>query len=119
MLRHRRATKLRTDLIYKNEPNGDINKKGTQALWDLLIDEAEALAKDAPQNGIHVMEVGMHRPKECLRAANHGLNAHCIEPSPISNSRILLGFDKRLPMLTRAGSGLKVSRWVGRYRTVA
>ena len=38
---------------------------------------------------------------------------------PILNSRILLGFDKRLPMLTRAGSGLKVSRWVGRYRTVA
>jgi hypothetical protein len=41
-----------------------------------------------------VMEVGMHRPKECLRAANHGLNVHCMEPSPISSNRILLSFDK-------------------------
>ncbi len=86
---------IRTDILDKMDPNGEIDKKGNQALWDMLIDEAEALAKyNGSKENIHVTEIGMHKPKECLRAANHELNAHCIEPSPISNSRILLGFDR-------------------------
>jgi hypothetical protein len=93
MLRNTRVTKLRTELIFKTDLKGDIHKKGTQALWDLLVDEAEALGKETSKE-MHVMEVGMHRPKECLRAANHGLNVHCMEPSPISSNRILLSFDK-------------------------
>ena len=89
-LRHRN-NRIKTDLMDKKYNEEEIHKKGSHALWDLLIDEAEALQKET-EKPIHVMDVGMWKPQDCLRAANHGLDAHCIEPSPLSNKRIMEGF---------------------------
>jgi FkbM family methyltransferase len=55
-----------------------------ELIWtDLLL---EAVSSNKPA-GI-VMEVGMHRAFQCIQAAEAGLQAHCVEPSPNSFQRV-------------------------------
>ena len=58
----------------------------SEKVWNALLAEGEALNKDTP---IHIMEVGMHTATQCLQAAEHNLQAHCVEPSPGSYDRII------------------------------
>jgi hypothetical protein len=88
------VTKLRTDLIYKNVPGGVISKRGIDALWDLLVEEGNAVGRES-SNEIHALEVGMFSPANCIKAANHGLNVHCMEPSPLSNLRQMIKFERK------------------------
>jgi FkbM family methyltransferase len=64
---------------------------GPEAIWNDLIDEAAASSRkfqSSNQNPGIVMEVGMHRAFQCVRAASAGLQAHCVEPSPTSFQRV-------------------------------
>lgn len=47
-------------------------------VWEGLLGSSTATSNMA------VVEVGMHRAKQCLQAAKRGFEAHCIEPSPTS-----------------------------------
>ena len=115
----KRQTLIKTDLIYKVDYGGAIRKKGTQALWDELVSEGQALVKENPSKvDIHVTEVGMYKPRECIKAANHGLNAHCIEPSSIANQVIMHGFSnvsgehKKLIRFYKAAAGEETGKYV-------
>ena len=57
-------------------------------LWFNLAREGSALLREDPDAMIHVMTVGMDLPTHCVGAAMRGLQAHCIEPSPISERKI-------------------------------
>ena len=54
---------------------------GADNVWDHLVSEGAAMIKQNKDPGV-VLEVGMHRAKQCLQAAEAGLTAHCVEPSP-------------------------------------
>jgi FkbM family methyltransferase len=77
------VTSLRSTLFQRNIYIEDA--------WLDLIQEGSALLKagssSSPPVGI-VMEVGMHRAVQCLQAASAGLEAHCVEPSPASFTRV-------------------------------
>ncbi len=67
---------------------GKIFRNGMEGVWESFLEEAVAWKKETGE-ATHVMEVGVHRPKECLYAAKLGLESHCIEPSPRSHDRIM------------------------------
>ena len=58
--------------------------------YNHLIQEASVIllaakkATTTQELQLHAMEVGVHRPVQCLKAAKLGLIAHCVEPSPTS-----------------------------------
>lgn len=81
---------IETDIVF-----GHFNfKYGNDDIWDVMLEEAEALKKERG-DPIHVMEVGMHRPKQCIEAAQKGLWAYCVEPSPNSVGRIISGIERQ------------------------
>ncbi|KAG7352227.1 FkbM family methyltransferase [Nitzschia inconspicua] len=55
-------------------------------VWEGLLLLQSSLKKETPP--MAVVEVGMHRAKQCLQAAKMGFEAHCIEPSPKSFQHI-------------------------------
>lgn len=57
-------------------------------LFRHLMIESEEIMKQNPSKKLHMMEVGMHSPNQCLNAAKKNLQAHCVEPSPVSSERI-------------------------------
>ena len=68
-----------------------LSKKDAASIWRALVRHGESLLKKDLRHGdaknsqpIRVMEVGMHRANQCVYAATHGLEAHCVEPSPTS-----------------------------------
>lgn len=62
----------------------------------------ELLESPGPLNSKKiVIEVGVHKSLECIRAAEMGYWAHCFEPSPISYQRLLDGI-KSQPADTRS-----------------
>jgi hypothetical protein len=115
----KRKTLIKTDLIYKVDYGGELRKKGAQALWNELIEEGQALIKENPSKvDIHVSEVGMYKPRECIKAANHGLHAYCVEPSSIANQAIMHGFSKvsaehkQRIKFYKAAAGAETGKWV-------
>lgn len=64
-------------------------------VWKHLIEEAANLKfkEGIDDPGIFV-EVGMHKARQCLMAAEAGLVAHCVEPSTVNFSRVKNGVDK-------------------------
>jgi FkbM family methyltransferase len=60
-----------------------------ELVWDQLVEEGSYQMRKK-QVGV-VMEVGMHKAKQCLQAATAGLQSHCIEPSPTSFQRVKMG----------------------------
>jgi len=60
-----------------------------EAVWESLLTEGAAAnihngKSDAPV----VVEVGVHKARQCLQAAELGWTTHCVEPSPKSFSRV-------------------------------
>lgn len=84
--------RILTDVLIYRRYDGPLYKNGGDALWDLLLKEGAAL-KTPTAPIIHAMEVGMHKPKQCLEAARLKFETHCVEPSPASKHRILKGID--------------------------
>jgi len=81
---------IETDIVFSH-----FNfKYGNDEIWDVMLEEAEAL-KTERGDPMHVMEVGMHRPKQCIEAAQKGLWAYCVEPSPNSVGRIISGIERQ------------------------
>ena len=64
----------------------DVPSISAEKVWDELIQEGSK--KLAGGGAAVAMEVGMHRPRQCLQAAEAGLTAHCFEPSPVSFQRV-------------------------------
>ncbi len=115
----KRQTLIKTDLIYKVDYDGELRKRGTQALWDQLVNEGQALVKEHPSEvQVHVTEIGMYKPRECIKAANHGLEVHCLEPSSIANQAIMHGFSKVSPekkkhiRFYKAAAGAETGKYV-------
>lgn len=81
---------IETDIVFGHF----IFKYGNDDIWDVMLEEAEAL-KTERGDPIHVMEVGMHRPVQCIKAAQKGLWAYCVEPSPNSVGRIISGIERQ------------------------
>ena len=92
-LRSPSAFRFNTDLLGAKR-GGKLQRTGADALWDMLLEEAVAIRAAENPAPIHVMEVGMHRPKQCLQAASMQLQAYCVEPSPNSIGRIIHGFEQ-------------------------
>jgi FkbM family methyltransferase len=67
--------------------------RAAEIVWTDLIEEGARLLKDSQSPGA-VMEVGMHRAFQCVAAAEAGLQAHCVEPSPKSFKRVTTGVKK-------------------------
>lgn len=64
---------------------GGLSETDTPELvWEKLLNAPEA--KD--RGKLAVVEVGMHRAVQCLQAARAGFQAHCLEPSPRSFTRV-------------------------------
>ena len=83
---------LKGNLLYDRQFDAD-------RVWTMLIQEGSALLSNPDNNqhpliGTIAMEVGMHRPKQCLEAARAGFQAHCVEPSPASFQRVQKGVKK-------------------------
>lgn len=70
---------LLSDLLLTAYPEG---------VWDRLLRQTTALPNGLDKGQIAVVEVGMHRAKQCVEAAKAGFQAHCIEPSPKSYKRV-------------------------------
>ena len=91
-----RTTKLRNQPSLSKTPvkksvgskqlKTDLLEFPPEKIWRNLIKEAGAKLNET-KVGI-VMEVGMHRATQCLRASKAGLQAHCVEPSPTSFEKI-------------------------------
>lgn len=88
---------IRNDLTTKWKKGGPIHRGGADKVWDLLLEEATAFRKENNNIPLHLMEVGMHAPTQCLAIARHDLQAYCVEPSPKSRERIIAGFEKAPP----------------------
>lgn len=73
--------------------NTFVYKYGIDGIYDCLLDLGRIL-RNKNGNPVHVMEVGMHRARQCINAASLGLEAHCIEPSPLSVPRIMQAISK-------------------------
>ena len=84
---------LLDDLVTKQKPGGVLHRNGGDSLWDLLLKEAVMIRSENNGGDVNIMEVGMHSPKQCLMAAEAGLQSYCVEPSPNSLGRIMKGFD--------------------------
>ena len=93
---------------------GDLRHRDAGSLWKHLLQEAEAITKERQSQShekganrdnknrkedrhptLHVMEVGMHSARQCVKAAQRNLYAHCVEPSPLSFHRIDEGIKKQ------------------------
>ena len=84
---------LLDDLVTKRKAGGALKRAGGDSLWDLLLEEAVMIRFENNGGDVNIMEVGMHSPKQCLMAAEAGLQSYCVEPSPNSLGRIMKGFD--------------------------
>ena len=74
------APVLRTELAHISADEF-YNHLIQEASLILLAAKKETKTKELQ---LHAMEVGVHRPVQCLKAAKLGLIAHCVEPSPTS-----------------------------------
>ena len=56
---------------------------GIENIWEDLLIEGAGIYQESKYRPV-AMEVGMHRPKQCLMAAKLNFEVHCMEPSPKS-----------------------------------
>jgi hypothetical protein len=75
------------------EQNLYLFRNGIEGLYDCFLNLGR-IVRSKKGNPVHIMEVGMHSARQCITAANLGLEAHCIEPSPLSVPRIMRAISK-------------------------
>lgn len=70
---------------------GSLVTMGVDKVWKQLLDEQEEqqLETGNTRKERVVIEVGMHKAKQCIEAAERGYEAHCMEPSPRSYDRVV------------------------------
>jgi len=68
----------------------DLIRRTADNLWNILIRKGRDLNSQTEQSSSPMisMEVGMHRLRQCLHAAENNFTVHCIEPSPTSYQTI-------------------------------
>lgn len=69
-----------------------------EEIWQSLLKEGSEMPKSIGSNNGSsnekdvVLEVGMHILFQCRLAAEHGFDAHCVEPSPVNYKRVRNAF---------------------------
>lgn len=71
----------------------NLDNSTSEFVWEQLIAEGKNQQKLGSKVGV-AMEIGMHKATQCLQAAQGGLQAHCVEPSPNSFARVQRGVEK-------------------------
>lgn len=80
----------------------DENISAEQVWEQLLAEGASAMLHNSTKNSGIVMEVGVHKAKQCIQAADFGWTTHCVEPSPKSFERVKMQVEKKTSETTRS-----------------
>eukprot|EP00571_Detonula_confervacea_P014967 CAMPEP_0172308614 /NCGR_PEP_ID=MMETSP1058-20130122/9153_1 /TAXON_ID=83371 /ORGANISM="Detonula confervacea, Strain CCMP 353" /LENGTH=415 /DNA_ID=CAMNT_0013021071 /DNA_START=16 /DNA_END=1263 /DNA_ORIENTATION=+ len=73
----------------------DLSDRGPLGIWESILKASSVAALESQKTPtpLVAIEVGVHRPAQCIRAATLGYTTHCFEPSPKSYERLESGIE--------------------------